>query len=61
MVLNNQIVDLVCANYPPGLPISSLNNAFLRQFGYALKPVAYGCDNLEQLIEKLEASVKVHI
>uniref|UniRef100_A0A1B6CMW8 HTH OST-type domain-containing protein n=2 Tax=Clastoptera arizonana TaxID=38151 RepID=A0A1B6CMW8_9HEMI len=58
-VLRNQIIDMVNSNFPPGLALSSLSQNFLRRFGYVLKPSAYGCEDIHQLIKQLLGSVKV--
>jgi len=54
-VLGEQLAAL--AVYP--LPISQLQNAFLWQYGYALKPSVYECETLIELLQKLDDAVKV--
>ncbi|XP_050521810.1 meiosis regulator and mRNA stability factor 1 [Daktulosphaira vitifoliae] len=54
-VLGEQLAALV--TYP--LPISQLQNAFLWQYGYALKPSMYECDTLLELLQKLNDAVKI--
>lgn len=58
-VLSNHMAELVQSRYPPGLPVNEVSSAFLWQYGHALKPETYGCDNLQDLIEKLHSTVKV--
>jgi len=41
------------------MSLSALSLAFLRQHGYALKPEAYECSSLEQLIQHLHHSVAI--
>jgi hypothetical protein len=41
------------------MSLSALSVAFLRQHGYALKPEAYECSSLEQLIQRLHHSLEV--
>jgi len=41
------------------MSLSALSMAFLRQHGYALRPEAYECSSLEQLIKCLHHSVTV--
>ncbi|XP_025194845.1 meiosis regulator and mRNA stability factor 1 isoform X2 [Melanaphis sacchari] len=54
-VLGDQLAAL--ATYP--LQISQLQNAFLWQYGYGLKPSVYGCETLIELLQKLDDAVKV--
>lgn len=54
-VLGEQLAAL--AKYP--LQISELQNAFLWQYGYGLKPSMYECETLIELIQKLDDAVKV--
>lgn len=54
-VLGEQLAAL--ATYP--LQISQLQNAFLWQYGYALKPSMYDCETLMELLQKLNDAVKV--
>ncbi|XP_029345012.1 meiosis regulator and mRNA stability factor 1 isoform X2 [Acyrthosiphon pisum] len=54
-VLGDQLAAL--AVYP--LQISQLQNAFLWQYGYALKPSVYECETLIELLQKLDDAVKV--
>lgn len=60
-VLSGHIAELVQNRYPPGLSMNEVGSAFLWQYGYALKPETYGCDNLQDLIAKLHSTVKVCI
>lgn len=54
-VLGEQLAALV--TYP--LQISQLQNAFLWQYGYGLKPSMYESETLIELLEKLDDAVKV--
>ncbi|XP_025408796.1 meiosis regulator and mRNA stability factor 1 isoform X2 [Sipha flava] len=54
-VLGEQLAAL--AIYP--LQISQLQNAFLWQYGYGLKPSMYECETLMELLQKLDDAVKV--
>lgn len=54
-VLGDQLAALV--TYP--LQISQLQNAFLWQYGYGLKPSLYDCETLIELLQKLDDAVKV--
>jgi len=54
-VLGDQLAAL--AVYP--LQISQLQNAFLWQYGYGLKPSVYECETLIELLQKLDDAVKV--
>lgn len=54
-VLGEQLAAL--AVYP--LKISQLQNAFLWQYGYGLKPSLYECETLIDLLQKLDDAVKV--
>ncbi|XP_075231628.1 meiosis regulator and mRNA stability factor 1-like protein [Lycorma delicatula] len=58
-VLSEQVADLVQVTYPPGLPLSGLCAAFQWQYGYALKPSAYNCNSLNELITELNSTVKL--
>lgn len=55
-VLGEQLAALV--TYP--LQISQLQNAFLWQYGYGLKPSMYESETLIELLEKLDDAVKVN-
>jgi hypothetical protein len=57
-VLAEQISALIHSRHSC-LSLSALSVAFLRQHGYALKPEAYECSSLEQLIKCLCRSVAV--
>ncbi|XP_015588590.1 meiosis regulator and mRNA stability factor 1 isoform X2 [Cephus cinctus] len=57
-VLGEQISKLVSRSRN-GLSVTSISQAFLRQFGYALRPELFDCNSMLQLIEKLSATVKV--
>lgn len=57
-VLAEQISALV-RNRRSSMSLSALSIAFLCQHGYALKPEAYECSSLEQLINRLHHSVAV--
>jgi len=52
-VLANQMSELVLPRYPPGLAVENVHSAYLWQFGYALKPSAYGCHDLSEVLSKL--------
>ncbi|XP_054265497.1 meiosis regulator and mRNA stability factor 1-like [Macrosteles quadrilineatus] len=52
-VLANQMSELVLPRYPPGLAVENAHSAYLWQFGYALKPSAYGCHDLMEVLSKL--------
>lgn len=54
-VLGEQLAALTI--YP--LQISQLQNAFLWQYGYGLKPSMYECETLMELLQKLDDAVKV--
>ncbi|VVC29950.1 OST-HTH/LOTUS domain,NYN domain, limkain-b1-type,Marf1, conserved domain,PIN domain-like,Marf1, RNA [Cinara cedri] len=54
-VLGEQLAAL--AIYP--IQINQLQNAFLWQYGYALKPSMFECDTLMELLQKLNDAVKV--
>jgi len=56
-VLGEQLAAL--AIYP--LQISQLQNAFLWQYGYGLKPSMYECETLMGLLQKLDDAVKVRL
>jgi len=57
-VLGEQISALIHSRRSC-MSLSALSVAFLRQHGYALKPEAYECSSLEQLIQHLHHSVAV--
>ncbi|XP_063990688.1 meiosis regulator and mRNA stability factor 1 isoform X2 [Diachasmimorpha longicaudata] len=57
-VLGEQISKLVLKTRG-GLAVSSIAQAFLRQFGYMLRPEFFGCSSMLQLMEKLDDTVKV--
>jgi hypothetical protein len=57
-VLEEQISALVRSRRS-SMSLSALSMAFLRQHGYALRPEAYECSDLEQLIKRLHHSVAV--
>lgn len=41
------------------LLVADIAEAFLRQFGYALRPEVFDCDSMMQLVEKLGGTIKV--
>jgi hypothetical protein len=57
-VLAEQILALVHCRRSC-MSLSALSAAFLRQHGYALKPEAYECSSLEQLMQRLHHSLAV--
>ncbi|XP_015121506.1 meiosis regulator and mRNA stability factor 1 isoform X2 [Diachasma alloeum] len=57
-VLGEQISKLVLKTRG-GLAIPSIAQAFLRQFGYMLRPEFFGCSSMLQLMEKLDDTVKI--
>jgi hypothetical protein len=57
-VLAEQISALIRSRHSC-LSLPALSMAFLRQHGYALRPEAYECSSLEQLIKCLCHSVSV--
>ena len=57
-VLGEQIAKLV-ARSRGGLSVSSVGQAFLQTFGYFLRPEAFQCTSIPQLLEKLTNTVKV--
>lgn len=57
-VLGEQIGKLV-ARGRGGLSVSSVTEAFLRQFGYVLRPEFFQCNSILELLEKLTNSVKL--
>lgn len=57
-VLSEQISRLIM-RARGGLNISDIPQTFLHQFGYVLRPEAFGCDSMLQLMQKLEDSIKV--
>lgn len=57
-VLGEQIGKLVTRSRG-GLAVSNVAPAFLRQFGYALRPESFQCDNVPTLLSKLSNTVKV--
>ncbi|CAH0384516.1 unnamed protein product [Bemisia tabaci] len=58
-VLTDQLLNLINSRNPPSLPMSDLCASFLWQYGYALKPLAYDCQDLGTLLSKLETRIKV--
>ncbi|XP_046671774.1 meiosis regulator and mRNA stability factor 1-like isoform X1 [Homalodisca vitripennis] len=52
-VLANQMAELILPRFPPGLSLENVHSAYLWQFGYALKPSAYDCSDLLELLDKL--------
>ncbi|KAL7299894.1 hypothetical protein TKK_0007222 [Trichogramma kaykai] len=61
-VLGEQISKLIacCGNPTNGqLMISNVSQAFLKEFGYYLKPELFSCSSISQLMEKLEGSIKI--
>lgn len=54
-VLGEQLAAL--ATFPQ--QITHLQNAFLWQYGYGLKPSMYECETLMELLQKLGDAVKV--
>lgn len=57
-VLGEQIAKLV-SRARGSLPVADISQAFLRQFGYALRPEVFNCSSVLQLVEKLEGTIKV--
>lgn len=57
-VLGEQISKLV-TRAKGGISISSIAQAFLRQFGYALRPELFGCTSMLQLMHKLGDYIQV--
>ncbi|XP_043282127.1 meiosis regulator and mRNA stability factor 1 isoform X2 [Venturia canescens] len=57
-VLGEQIGKLVSRSRG-GLSISNVAEAFLRQFGYVLRPEFFQCSSISSLLEKLSGNVKV--
>lgn len=58
-VLGDQLVTLVMSRRPNELSLVNLNSVFLWQYGYSLKPSAYGFNSLQELIENLNFAVKL--
>ncbi|KAK9508774.1 hypothetical protein O3M35_006253 [Rhynocoris fuscipes] len=58
-VLGEQICELVTPSSPPGLPLSSLESAFLWHYGYSLKPSVYSASTLTDLIMSLSTVMLV--
>lgn len=57
-VLSEQISKLLI-NSKSGCSISNIAQAFLKQFGYVLRPQLFGCNSMLQLMQKLDDTVKV--
>ncbi|XP_020292238.1 meiosis arrest female protein 1 isoform X2 [Pseudomyrmex gracilis] len=57
-VLGEQISKLV-TRAKGGISISSIAQAFLRQFGYALRPELFGCTSMLQLMHKLGDYIQI--
>lgn len=60
-VLADQIVALIQSSRRQSMAVGALANAFLHQHGYALKPEAYECDTLEELMSKISHAVRVSL
>lgn len=54
-VLAQQLLGLVQARQPVGLPLHTINYVYLRQFGVALNPATYQCQTVAELLAKLPA------
>ncbi|XP_026673319.1 meiosis regulator and mRNA stability factor 1 isoform X2 [Ceratina calcarata] len=57
-VLSEQISKLI-AQSKGCLSVANVAQSFLREFGYALKPEAFDCKSVLQLMEKLEDTIKI--
>lgn len=59
-VLGMQLGDLIRASHLNYLPLDSLPAAYLREFGYPLKPEAFECEGLLDLVDRVGDPVQVH-
>lgn len=58
-VLGMQITDLISASHLNYLPLELLSQAYLREFGYPLRPEAYECGSILEVLSKLQDVVRV--
>ncbi|XP_063240697.1 meiosis regulator and mRNA stability factor 1 isoform X1 [Bacillus rossius redtenbacheri] len=58
-VLQEQLATLVRASPGASLPLPQLPPAYLRLYGHALRPEAYGCAGLRQLLERFPGVLEV--
>lgn len=59
-VLGMQISDLISASNLNHLPLEALPAAYMREFGYPLKPEAFECNSILELLSKLQDVVQVN-
>lgn len=59
-VLGMQITDLIKASYFNYLPLEALPATYLREFGYPLKPEAFECKTILEVLNKLQDVVQVN-
>lgn len=52
-VLAQQLLELVQARQPVGLPLHTINSVYLWQFGVTLNPATYQCHTMAELLAKL--------
>lgn len=60
-VLGDQLASLIMSHRPNDLSLSNLSSIFSWQYGYSLKPSAYGFNTIEELINNLSFAIKVSI
>lgn len=60
-VLGDQLASLIMSHRPNDLSLSNLSSIFAWQYGYSLKPSAYGFNSIEELISNLSFAIKVNI
>ena len=58
-ILAEQVATLVKNNCNSALPLNTLPDAFRLHFGFALRPLQYETNTLEELVAKLRSHVQV--
>lgn len=58
-VLGTQLANLIKNSKLSSLPLEALSATYLREYGYPLKPQAYECSSLVELLNKLHDVVQV--
>lgn len=58
-ILAEQVATLVKSHCNSTMPLSALPDAFRLHFGFALRPLQYETNSLEELVAKLRSHVQV--
>ncbi|XP_025836484.1 meiosis regulator and mRNA stability factor 1 isoform X1 [Agrilus planipennis] len=58
-VLESQIIDLLKNSQMPSMSLNAVNTAFLKEYGYPLKPQAYECNDINELISRFNEKIEV--